>query len=197
MVSNLDRILTMLKRRRVVPTRKSIVNIKLSYELRPDELRRALLRMARRRRIILWAVTTVLLVLGLTALTLGDGDHGPDSPGSLCLGVGVAYVLLLTLGTRMRVKKQVARLCKPTQLLFTVHQFTIETDLERAEFKWAAVIKIRETSEAFLLHWSARLAIVIPKRAFDPEQLTEFSSFVAGSGAVPPSDDSVARTVSQ
>ncbi|MGW6152107.1 YcxB family protein [Streptomyces sp. NPDC055144] len=174
-----------------------MVNIDLSYELQPGELRRALLGMARRRRIILWAVTIVLLVLGLTALTLGDGDHGPNSPGSLCVGVGVAYVLLLTLGTRMRVKKQAARLCKPTQLLLTVHQFTIETDLERGEFKWAAIIKIRETREAFLLHWSARLAIVIPKRAFDPEQLTEFSAFVAGSGAMPPNDAPVAGTVSQ
>ncbi|TFV34212.1 YcxB family protein [Streptomyces sp. T1317-0309] len=48
------------------------------------------------------------------------------------------------------------------------------------------MVKIRETSEAFLLHPSPRLFIVIPKRAFAPEQLTEFSAFVAGRGAVPP-----------
>ncbi|MFD0140246.1 YcxB family protein [Streptomyces sp. NPDC007148] len=162
-----------------------MVNIDLSYVLQPNELIHARLRMARRRRIIVWAVAIVFLVLGL-ALTLGRGDHGPDSTGFLCLGVGVMYVLLLTLGTRMGVKKQASRLCKPTQVLLTANRFTIETDLERGEFKWAAIVKIRETSEAFLLHPSPRLFIVIPKRAFAPEQLTEFSAFVAGRGAVPP-----------
>ncbi|MEV6791744.1 YcxB family protein [Streptomyces sp. NPDC051320] len=162
-----------------------MVNIDLSYVVQPDELMHARLRMARRRRIIVWAVAIVFLVLGL-ALTLGHSGHGPDSTGFLCIGGGVMYVLLLTLGTRMEVKKQASRVCKPTQVLLTVDRFTIETDLERGEFKWAAIIKIRETREAFLLHPSARLFIVIPKRAFAPEQLTEFSAFVAGLGAVTP-----------
>ncbi|MGW2947949.1 YcxB family protein [Streptomyces sp. NPDC001226] len=129
----------------------------------------------------------------LEEASLGRGDHGPDSTGFLCLGVGVMYVLLLTLGTRMGVKKQASRLCKPTQVLLTANRFTIETDLERGEFKWAAIVKIRETSEAFLLHPSPRLFIVIPKRAFAPEQLTEFSGFVAGRGAVPPNSAPVVQ----
>ncbi|MDT0469072.1 YcxB family protein [Streptomyces gibsoniae] len=162
-----------------------MMNIDLSYVLQPDELIHARLRMARRRRIIVWAFAIVFLVLGL-ALTLGRGDHGPDSTGFLCIGVGVMYVLVLTLGTRMAVKKQAPRLCKPTQALLTVDRFTIETDLERGEFKWAAITKIRETNEVFLLHPSARLFIVIPKRAFAPEQLTEFSAFVADRGAGTP-----------
>ncbi|MEV7378822.1 YcxB family protein [Streptomyces lydicus] len=162
-----------------------MVNIDLSYVLRPDELMHARLRMARRRRIIVWALAIAFLVLGL-ALTLGHGGHGPDSTGFLCIGAGVMYILLLTLGTRMGIKKQVSRLCKPTQVLLTVDRFTIETDLERGEFKWAAIIKIRETGRAFLLHPSPRLFIVIPKRAFAPEQLTEFSAFVAGRDAATP-----------
>lgn len=173
------------------------MNIELSYEMRPAEIRRARYAMARRRRIFLWVVAIVLLVFGLTVLTLGHGGHRPGSPGSLFIGLGVMYVLLLTLGTRMSVKRQAARLCKPAKLHLTVNQFTIETDLERGEFKWAAIMKIRETSETFLLYWSARLAILIPKRAFDPEQLTEFSAFVAGRGAVTPHDTPTARTVSQ
>lgn len=176
--------------------RRPMVNIDLSYVLHPDELIHARLRMARRRRIIVWAVAIVFLVLGL-ALTLGRGGHGPDFTASLCIGVGVMYVLVLTLGTRMGVRKQAPRLCKPTHVLLTVNRFTIETDLERGEFKWAAIIKIRETSEAFLLHPSARLFIVIPKRAFAPEQLAEFSAFVAGRGVTPNSAPVVQERVSQ
>lgn len=173
------------------------MNIELSYEMRPAEIRRARYAMARRRRIFIWVIAIVLLVFGLTVLTLGHGGHGPGSPGSLFIGLGVMYVLLLTLGTRMSVKRQAARLCKPAKLHLTVNQFTIETDLERGEFKWAAIMKIRETSETFLLYWSARLAILVPKRAFDPEQLTEFSAFVAGLRTVTPNDAPAARTVSQ
>ncbi|MFC1416645.1 YcxB family protein [Streptacidiphilus cavernicola] len=153
------------------------MNIALSYQLTPDEVRRALATMARGRRAVLLSACAVVLLSGV--LLLVDGAY---ANGALCSFLGVAYLFLLVLGPRTAVRRQAARLCQATQLVFTDAGFEIDTPFERAQITWAAISMVRETDEAFLLHRTKRMANIVPKRAFAPAQLAEFSAFAGVSG---------------
>ena len=153
------------------------MNISLSYQLSQDEIRRGLTSMARGRRGVLWVCCVLLLLMGALLMALGSVAVGAPS-----VPLGALYVFLLSGAPRLAIRKQAARLCLPTRLVLTDTGFEIETTLERGEIRWAAIIRVRETDEAFLLQRSKRLANIVPKRAFDAAQLAEFSAFALSYG---------------
>ena len=154
------------------------MNIALSYQLTQDEVRRAVTRIGRGKRTVLWVACAVLLVCGVLLLV-----GGSVSNGALFTFLGAVYLFILVAGPRVAVRKQAERLCRPTRLALTDAGFEIDTQFERAEISWAAISTVKETGEVFLLHRSKRVANIVPKRAFDPAQLAEFAAFAALSGA--------------
>lgn len=49
-----------------------------------------------------------------------------------------------------------------------------------SEFKWEGVMEVVETSKQFLLYNSKVSAVILPKRAFSPEQMSAFRTLVDG-----------------
>ena len=160
------------RQRRPAVRRATPVNISLSYQLTQDEIRRALTSMARAKRVLLWVICVLLLLMG--GLVLVAGNLGAGLP---LLFLGLFYIFLLAVAPRLAIRKQAERLCIPTRLQLTDAGFEIETALERAEIRWVAVNRVRATDAAFLLYRTKRVANVVPKRAFDAAQLAEFSAF--------------------
>lgn len=52
--------------------------------------------------------------------------------------------------------------------------FTLNDNVSRAERKWAAFQKCVENKDFFLLFTAPKLAVIVPKRIFDPASLNEF-----------------------
>ncbi|MEZ0094415.1 YcxB family protein [Streptacidiphilus sp. EB129] len=154
------------------------MNLALSYELSMDEFRRAVLAMTRRPRRVLWTATAVTFVVGALLLALDA-----TILGSVFLAGAVFYVFLLTVRTGANVRKQAARVCRPTRVTLTETHCTFENDLERGEITWAAIVRAEETSACFLLYRAPRMANIVPKRAFTPDQLAAFSAFLAARAA--------------
>lgn len=58
--------------------------------------------------------------------------------------------------------------------------------LGRSELEWRAVMRVRESSQAFLLSASRRTVYVLPKRAFDPTAVDRVRALLAAKVASTP-----------
>ena len=63
--------------------------------------------------------------------------------------------------------------------------YRVESDLGKGEVKWAAIVEVIETPSSFFLKIAAHMAIVAPKRGFNPGQLHEFRALVQAAGKGP------------
>jgi len=54
----------------------------------------------------------------------------------------------------------------------------IESSHGKSENKWSLFTKLRETPRVMLMYVGARNFMIIPKRAFSPEELNEFRALV-------------------
>ncbi|WP_042431357.1 YcxB family protein [Streptacidiphilus anmyonensis] len=64
---------------------------------------------------------------------------------------------------------------------------TVQGPKARTEIQWDAFSGLAETGDTLLLRYAAarqRTAVVLPKRAFGPEQAEELRAFMARRGAV-------------
>lgn len=151
------------------------MNIDLSYELSPAELKQGIRELGRGRP-SLWYAVAVFLVLGIALLTAGR--WGQPS-GVMFISVAVVYALLLTVGARIRFRKRVIASCTPRRIRFTEGHFAIDTETVHSEVRWDAVIRIGETSDTVLLYCDRRVATIIPKRVFSADQLSALRHFAA------------------
>ena len=157
------------------------VKIGVSFQLRFEEYRLAM-RLLSRGRVSLWYAVAGFVVFGIGLLALG---HGTQGVGVMFLAVAGIYAVLLTVGVRARLKKRFAVACKPTEMVFEDSHFTIETENRRAEVRWTGVTDVLDTPELFLLYQAKRLAVVVPTRAFNQDQLSEFRAFLSRRAASP------------
>jgi hypothetical protein len=151
------------------------MNIDLSYELSPAELKQGIRELGR-GRLSLWYAVAVFLVLGVALLTAGRWGQ---PTGVMFISGAVVYALLLTVGARIRFRKRALALCRPRRIRFTEDHFAIDTETAHSEVRWDGVIRIGETSDTVLLYQDRRVAIIIPKRAFSADHLSAFRRFAA------------------
>jgi hypothetical protein len=151
------------------------MKIGVSFQLRFEEYRLAT-RLLSRGRVSLWYAVAGFVVFGTGLLTLGDGTQ---VVGVVFLTTAAVYAVLLTFGGRARLKKRFAVACKPTEIVFEDSHFTVETEHTRAEVRWTGVLDVLDTPELFLLYQAKRLAVVVPARAFNQDQLNEFRAFLS------------------
>jgi hypothetical protein len=159
------------------------LNIALSYDWNPAEFRRAALAVDHRSRMAQWVVAVACILLaGRVFQQVMDGVDSAANGGGflfwLFLSVGLALILTLTVRSRRSVQAQAVRLCVPTQAVLTDADIKIERTNWRGDVNWTSVRRIRQTKEFFLLYVGKKRAIPIPKRAFAPAQLAEFTAFI-------------------
>ena len=115
---------------------------------------------------------------------LGDILHGLFVGGTMS---GVIFIQFLT--TRFQAKRFL-RGCpsgggERNRIEFDQSGYRVESDLGKGELKWAAIVEVIETPSSFFLKIAAHMAIVAPKRAFNPGQLHEFRALVQTAGKGP------------
>jgi hypothetical protein len=98
--------------------------------------------------------------------------------GGVCIVLGILYIYMLTAGQKRAVAKLSNQVCRPGRVTITDRMYVGESDLERVEVRWPALVKIEDTAEFFVLYRAKRLFILLRKRAFDAAQVAELSAFL-------------------
>jgi hypothetical protein len=151
------------------------MKIGVSFQLRFEEYRLAM-RLLSRGRVSLWYAVAGFVVLGTGLLAVG---HGTQGIGAAFLAVAGVYAVLLTFGADAWSKRRFATRCEPTEILFEEGHFAVATEHTRVEVRWPGVTDVLETPELFLLYRSKRVAVIVPTRAFDADQLGAFRAFLS------------------
>ena len=157
-------------------TRMDIVHFQLTNsELLRSTLRRRLLRQSFLARVAL------LLILGALLLTIGGQA---ELFGYFCLvsAVGLPFWRYVAL---QRFLQQNRRYTAPTSAEFDEAGITFSGADFRNHLAWSGFPSWRETPDYILLFVTAneQQAVTLPKRAFTPEQIQRFLSYVRRIGA--------------
>ena len=130
---------------------------------------------------IAFVVLALAVMYGARFVGLAVSSPSLLASGSVA-GVGVYFLIQLCLrGPRLErrfrewdVDRVVARF---TESGVSWHTWTPNGE-HSSEVAWSGVVRIRETSEFFLVYSGKRTATVVPKRVFDAQGLELFSRFV-------------------
>ncbi len=153
----------------VVLTEKDLYKANVSIVQRKRSIPRRLLSM------LTFALSVA--VLFYFAMAISDPDYAWQRAAVLGAGLGLALELFfwpfqwaLIHGSAYYAARSLVR-SKPTVLEPTTYQFSptgasYSGPTSSGHLEWRTYIKIRETSEQFLLYVQKRLANVLPKRAF-------------------------------
>jgi hypothetical protein len=135
-----------------------------TYQFRGDEIRRAIRRINPSR----FPLLCVIPVLFTASLVLGllGGDHATTVWGAL----GLAASGWIFLRYRKAVAITVSRLTEPVSVVLGDDGYGARTPTMAQTIDWSQFVRVKTTSEFWLLYLSKRNAIVLPKRAFTPEQ---------------------------
>jgi hypothetical protein len=111
--------------------------------------------------------------------------HVPAPPLTTTVPKSVVglYLILLPLARRVALRRQYRqRNVRGVSVTFAedgvTWQLRTEGGEHRSVVEWASCVKIRETSEFFLLYPSRKQANVVPRRALSPDEAELFSRFV-------------------
>jgi hypothetical protein len=151
------------------------MRVSASYVLTPDEVKRGVGQIQSKQGLLyVW-----LIAIGFALI--GAGHVKPhDVLGPLCIGFAVFWATLIVVGRHKAVARSRGRLCVPVDVVLSDDGFAVANPLGKQEMKWGGMAKVRETSEFFLLYYNRRVALVIPKRAFDTEDLQRVSRILHG-----------------
>jgi hypothetical protein len=168
------------------------MHITTTYQPTPDEVLRGTKAATRGFRTRVWIYAIVCLVIGTAGLAVvasfGRLTFGMCLACGACITLGIVYICLLTIGYKRAVAKLSSRVCRPWRTTITEEVYIEESELEKTEVRWPAIVKIEDTAEFFLFYRAKNMAAIVPKRALDPAQVGELSAFVAAytSGQKPP-----------
>lgn len=159
--------------------------ISAEYRLEADEFARGILAAFRRSHRRLQALGLVVWLVLAGDLAISVSKHVPAP--SLALTVSMLlvglYGILVPLVRGVALRRQYRqRNVRGVSVTFADDGVTWRVRTEGGEHRsvvtWASYVKIRETSEFFLLYSSRKQATVVPKRAFRPDDVGLFSRFV-------------------
>src|SRR5215813_3230913 len=156
----------------------------IHYELTKDDFRRALL--LHRRKNKRFSLTVILLVLFtilgvvLPILAMRDEDHDLFLT-VLPIVIAIVFWMSFFVAPRTSAKKQFGS--SPSsqgRIDMEVSESGIHFRSANAEStaKWQTFVRCLEDKWVLMLMSSAVMFVVIPKRAFTPEQLNEFRSYI-------------------
>jgi hypothetical protein len=157
--------------------------ISLEYKLDPDEFARATTA-AFRREFWVNLVVTVFLGLILSAVIVA-GIAKPPLDLTLTAYMGACFLWLLyrLCSRRARLrrayrKRNIIRMNVTFAEEGASWHMTSQSGEHRSDEGWNAYVRIEETPAFFLLYRNRKQAMLVPKRAFPPEQAALFSRFV-------------------
>lgn len=166
----------------------------IDYTLTEDDFLKLALHGERIIPALKWRYTVFRWVIPLVAVAYGIGltfmvFRGPSSASDKMLGptfIGMALVLLLVAPklhevlTRMNVRtlmraRQNSLLNGPYRLLLLPEELHFTTADSHYGYKWGAILNVTEIPTHYFFWISLRVALIVPKRAFQtPEQQREF-----------------------
>lgn len=150
------------------------MHVTVAFELSLDEVRRGVVRIARKRRqMTLWVWVPIMVISGVVSMASGQVGFG-----IFCVTLGAVYLLQLLVAPRRFAAKNAYRMCVPMEYTFAETGYTVRSALSSGENRWEGLVKAEDTGEFLLLYVSARMAHIVPKRAFTPDDAAQVSSFL-------------------
>lgn len=148
--------------------------VTVDFELTHPELRRGLAKILRKRRVWLAVQMLCFIALGVSFLRT-------DRPvlGGLLLALAWFYLLTVVTTPYLMASRTFDKLCVPTEMTFTDETYAVVTSMASAEINWRRLVRTEEHAEFFLLYFTRKTAVIVPRRAFSVEDAAVFRAFLA------------------
>lgn len=127
---------------------------------------------------------SLYLIAGALLLFVGYNLFKGGFSGPALLGTLIPAALMLALWWviyRFTVKRSMTlapQMREPRRCTIQAEGLQVEAETFTADYTWADFQKKVETSEAFLLFTTQMTAVILPKRAFLPDQLATFKTYL-------------------
>jgi hypothetical protein len=133
-----------------------------------------------------WAISIVLLVIGIGVLAIADGDGSMHFLGVFFVVLSVVYSLLPLLVIRRQARRLAPIFAAPATFTLTDIDVTAETPDTTHILRWSGVSQVKEVGEFWVLYNRVKAPVMtIPRDCMTPQDVAEFRAFVAGRSLMP------------
>lgn len=144
------------------------------YVLTAQEYGEALSVIRARRKIVVYGLAAAFFLVAVVLIVLGN-----FGPGIFCLIVSPIYLLAWRYEIERARVAYVGRSGGRTMVAtFRDDAFVTSSPLRTVENSWRDFSAIVETSKFFLLYTDPRFAVIVPKRAFSPQDARQVSELL-------------------